>query len=61
MELDRSQTIMQFRYLLDDQKIDSENISASLLENVEQKRNKEMPKGTKGTQMPETEQDIAFN
>ena len=49
---------MQFRYLPDDQKIDSENIEVLLLENVkEQKRNNEMPKGTR---LGKTEQDIAF-
>ena len=61
MELDwfhTNRSIRQFRYLPDDQKIDSENIEVLLLENVkEQKRNNEMPKGTRlGT----TEQDIAF-
>ena len=61
MELDWSHTnrsIRQFRYLLYDQKIDSENIEVLLLENVkEQKRNNEMPKGTR---LGKTEQDIAF-
>ena len=61
MELDWSHTnrsIRQFRYLPDDQKIDSENIEVLLLENVkEQKRNNEMPKGTR---LSTTEQDIAF-
>ena len=48
MKLDRSRTIRQFRYLPDDQKIDSENIDALLLENVkEQFRNNQMPKGTR--------------
>ena len=48
MELDRSQTIRQFRYLPGDQKIDSENIDVLLLESVkEQKSNNEMPKGTR--------------
>ena len=55
MELDRSHTIRQFRYLPGDQKIDSENIDVLLLENVEQqKRNNEMPKGTR---LGKTEQD----
>ena len=59
--VDRSHTIKsirQFRYLPDDQKIDSENIEVLLLENVkEQRRNNEMPKGTR---LGKTEQDIAF-
>ena len=58
MELGRSHTIRQFRYLTGDQKIDSENIGVLLLENVkEQKRNNEMPKGRR---LGKTEQDIAF-
>ena len=59
--VDRSHTIRsirQFRYLSDDQKIDSETIDVLLLENVkEQKRNNEMPKGTR---LGKIEQDIAF-
>ena len=59
--VDRSHTIRsirQFRYLSDDQKIDSETIDVLLLENVkEQKRNNEMPKGTR---LGKTEQDTAF-
>ena len=59
--VDRSHTIKsirQFRYLPDDQKIDSENIDVLLLENVkEQKRNNEMPKGAR---LGKTEQDVAF-
>ena len=48
MELDRSHTIKQFWYLPGDQIIDSGNIEVLLLENVkEQKRNNEMPKGTR--------------
>ena len=48
MELDWSHTIRQFRYLPGDQAIDSENIDVLLLESVkEQKRNNEMPKGTR--------------
>ena len=48
MELDRSHTIKQFRYLPGDQTIDAENIDVLLLENAkEQKRNNEMPKGTR--------------
>ena len=48
MELDRSHTIKQFRYLPGDQTIDSENIDVLLLENAkEQKRNNEMPKGAR--------------
>ena len=40
-----SHLLRQLRYLPGDQKIDSENIDALLLENVEeQKRNNEMPK-----------------
>ena len=43
-----SHLFRQLRYLPGDQKIDSENIDALLLENVEeQKRNNEMPKGTR--------------
>ena len=59
--VDRSHTIKsirQFRYLPDDQKIDSENIDVLLLENVkEQKRNNEMPKGAR---LGKTEQDVVF-
>ena len=59
--VDRSHTIKsirQFRYLPNDQKIDSENINVLLLENVkEQKRNNEMPKGAL---LGKTEQDVAF-
>ena len=59
--VDRSHTIRsirQFRYLSDDQKIDSETIDVLLLENEkEQKRNNEMPKGTR---LGKTEQDTAF-
>ena len=59
--VDRSHTIRsirQFRYLSDDQKIDSETIDVLLIENAkEQKRNNEMPKGTR---LGKTEQDIAF-
>ena len=48
MELDRSHTIKQFRYLPGDQTIDSENIDVFLLENAkDQKRNNEMSKGTR--------------
>ena len=48
MELDRSHTIKQFRYLPGDQIIDSENIDVLLLENAkDQKRNNEMSKGTR--------------
>ena len=51
-------SIRQFRYLPDDQKIDSENFDLLLLENVkEQKRNNEMPKGAR---LGKTEQDVAF-
>ena len=58
MGLDRFHTIKQFRYLPGDQKNDSENIDVLLLENVErQKRNNEMPKGTR---MGKTEPGIAF-
>ena len=50
-------TIRQFRYFLGDQKIDPKNI-VLLLENVEdQKRNNEMPKGTK---LGKTEQETVF-
>ena len=43
-----SHLFRQLRYLPGDQKIDSENINALLLGNVEeQKRNIEMPKGTR--------------
>ena len=59
--VDRSHTIRsirQFRYLSDDQKIDSETIDVLLIENEkEQKRNNEMPKGTR---LGKTEQDTAF-
>ena len=59
--VDRSHTIRsirQFRYLPDDEKIDSENIDVLLLENVkEQKSKNEIPKGTR---LGKTEQDIAF-
>ena len=59
--VDRSHTIRsirQFRYLSDDQKIDSETIDVLLIENAkEQKRNNEMPKGTR---LGKTEQDTAF-
>ena len=52
------QLIKQFRYLPGDQKIASENIDVLLLENVErQKKNNEMPKGTRSGK---TEPDIAF-
>ena len=48
MDLDRSHTIRQFRCLPGDQTTDAENVDVLLLENVkEQKRNNEMPKGTR--------------
>ena len=49
MELDRSRTYSgNFGTYQANKKIDSENINALLLENVEeQKRNNEMPKGTR--------------
>ena len=56
--ISRYQLIKQFRYLPGDQKIASGNIDVLLLENVErQKRNNEMPKGTRSGK---TEPDIPF-